>query len=69
MPPRAGAVTARRAPREPCRTARRVRPWRFSSAVFAHQQIQVLTLLIGEFQEDLLAFGILKPLTGFLKKR
>ena len=31
-------------------------------AVFANQQIEVGALLVGELEEDLLAFGVLEPL-------
>ena len=37
-------------------------------AVLANQQIQMLALFVGEFQEDLLAFGILEALAVFLEE-
>src|SRR3954471_463046 len=36
--------------------------------VLAHEQVEVSALLVGEFEEDLLAFGILEALAVFLEK-
>ena len=37
-------------------------------AVLADQQIEVLALLVGELEEDLLAFGVLEPLAVLLEE-
>ena len=41
---------------------------RASGAVLADQQIEVLALLVGELEEDLLAFGVLEPLAVSLEE-
>src|ERR1700741_670425 len=37
-------------------------------AVFAHEQVEVRALLVGELQEDLLAFRVLEALAVFLEE-